>query len=123
MKFPVHVYKCPGSTFSTKGVTYNLKAVYSATELDTAHSEGWAMSLDEAAKKVRVRDLTPHRKHRKIIVEMPVEESANDAAPTRAEMEVKADELGIKYDGRTSDRKLLDRISEALNELDQATIR
>lgn len=122
MKFPIHVYKCPGSTFSTKGVTYNLKAVYSATELDRAHSEGWAMSLDEAARNVRVRDLTPHRKYRKIIVEVSVDDSANDAPPTRQEMEVKADELGIKYDGRTSDKRLLERISEALNELDKATI-
>jgi hypothetical protein len=34
--------------------------------------------------------------------------------PTRLEMEIKASLLGIKYDGRTSDKKLLERIEEAL---------
>jgi hypothetical protein len=44
----------------------------------------------------------------------PVNEPQDDAAPTREEMEIKADELGIWYDGRTSDKKLLERITEAL---------
>jgi hypothetical protein len=30
----------------------------------------------------------------------------DDAAPTRAELEAKATELGIRFDGRTPDRKL-----------------
>jgi len=34
-------------------------------------------------------------------------------APTRAELEIKANELGIKFDGRTSDKTLLSKIDEA----------
>jgi hypothetical protein len=45
---------------------------------------------------------------------VPVNEPQDYAAPTREEMEIKADELGIWYDGRTSDKKLLERITEAL---------
>lgn len=127
MKFPVHVYRCPGGTFSPSGVTYNLKAVHSATELDEAVSAGWAMSLDEAAKDITVRDLTPHRRRKKVVVNVapaPVKDEVpdDDAAPTRQELETKADELGIKYDGRTSDSKLLERISEALDGIHQETI-
>jgi hypothetical protein len=39
---------------------------------------------------------------------------ADDAPPTREELEEKARELGIKFDGRTGDKLLLKRITEAL---------
>lgn len=38
----------------------------------------------------------------------------DDAPVTRAELEEKATELGIKFDGRTTDAKLAERIEEAL---------
>lgn len=41
---------------------------------------------------------------------------ADDLPPTRAELEAKAVELGLKFDGRTSDRKLSSLIDEALGE-------
>lgn len=41
---------------------------------------------------------------------------ADDVPPTRAELELKAVELGIKFDGRTTDRKLGVLISEVLGE-------
>jgi hypothetical protein len=44
----------------------------------------------------------------------------DDAKPTRAELEEKAKELGIKFDGRTSDAKLASNIKAALNGLDKA---
>jgi hypothetical protein len=36
------------------------------------------------------------------------------AAPTRIELETKATELGIKFDGRTTDNKLSEKINEVL---------
>jgi hypothetical protein len=42
----------------------------------------------------------------------PIVES--DAPPTREEMAIKARELGIKFDGRTSDKKLISLIATAL---------
>lgn len=41
-------------------------------------------------------------------------EAADNAPPTRAELETKAAELGLKFDGRTSDKKLEKMITESL---------
>jgi hypothetical protein len=40
----------------------------------------------------------------------------DDAPPTRAELEAKATELGIKFDGRTKDKKLGQLIQDKLGE-------
>ena len=40
----------------------------------------------------------------------------DDAAPTRAELEAKANELGIRFDGRTKDKKLGQLIADRLSE-------
>ena len=40
----------------------------------------------------------------------------DDAAPTRAELEAKATELGIRFDGRTRDKKLGQLIQDRLSE-------
>lgn len=39
-----------------------------------------------------------------------------ESAPTREEMDIKARELGIKFDGRTSDKKLISLIATALGD-------
>jgi len=39
----------------------------------------------------------------------------DDAAPTRAELEAKATELGIRFDGRTKDKKLGQLIQDRLS--------
>jgi hypothetical protein len=41
-------------------------------------------------------------------------ETTDDSPVTREELEHKARELGIKFDGRTTDKKLFDKIEEAL---------
>ena len=38
----------------------------------------------------------------------------DNAPPTRAELQAKATELGIKFDGRTSDKTLLAKIDAAM---------
>jgi hypothetical protein len=38
----------------------------------------------------------------------------DEAPPTRAELEQKASELGLKFDGRTGDATLARRIAEAI---------
>ena len=48
------------------------------------------------------------------VVEPVAQATADDAPPTRAEIEEQATLLGIKFDGRTSDKRLLDRIAEAM---------
>jgi hypothetical protein len=48
----------------------------------------------------------------------PVADEApeDNAAPTRAELEAKATELGIRFDGRTKDKKLGQLIADRLSE-------
>jgi hypothetical protein len=43
-----------------------------------------------------------------------VVEVEDNSAPTRAELETMATELGIKFDGRTTDKRLSDKIDQAL---------
>ena len=43
-----------------------------------------------------------------------INDSDENAPPSREELEQKANELGIKFDGRTTDRKLLEKIEEVM---------
>ena len=43
-----------------------------------------------------------------------VVEVEDNSAPTRAELETMATELGLKFDGRTTDKRLSDKIDQAL---------
>ncbi len=52
--------------------------------------------------------------HRLLKAAKPVEVPSDSAPVTRAELEQKARELGIKFDGRSTDAKLLQRIEQAL---------
>lgn len=48
--------------------------------------------------------------------EQEPETADDEAAPTRAELEAKATELGIRFDGRTKDKKLGQLIQDRLSE-------
>jgi hypothetical protein len=86
------VYRCPGK-HSVGGGTYDFAPAETKDELSKMLSKGWFKTLPEAIKG-------------KEIVE--------DGPPTRAELETKAKELGLKFDGRTNDKKLALMIEEAL---------
>lgn len=90
MNFPTMVYKLKGPHFR-KGGTFDYRGADDQETYDKLKAEGWLDSLEPAV--------------------VP----ADDAAPTRSEIEAKATELGIKFDGRTTDAKLLARIDEELN--------
>lgn len=96
MKFPAFVYKSPGRKGKVRNKTYDWSPVQNEEELAAKLAQGWYATRDEAfAPK------TPKQP-----------EVKDDAPPTRAELEQKAKELGLKFDGRTSDRKLLKMIEE-----------
>jgi hypothetical protein len=95
MIFPAFVYKSPGRKGKVKGKTYNWMPVANDEELQAALSKGWYATRDEA--------FNPVKKEIKAVV-------VEDAPPTRVELEQKARELGLKFDGRTSDKKLLKMI-------------
>lgn len=93
MEFPTIVYK-NGGPHQRLGGTYSFKPAKDESEYSSLLEDGWFPSIPEA-------------------VAGKVNEDEN-APPTRDEMEVKATELGLKFDGRTSDKKLLAMINEKL---------
>lgn len=104
MEFPIIVYKCPGLHFGPNGTTYSSVGVDNKQDLDEKISQGWHDSLVKAVDAF----LNPSK---------PVdtqEENDDDSPVTREELELKARELGIKFDGRTSDKTLLKRIEETI---------
>lgn len=96
MNFPTLVYKCPGDHQRTGG-TYGYLGVGDAAGLSLALSSGWFLTLPEA-------------------IAGKADELVDDSAPTREEMAIKAVELGIKFDGRTTDKALAEKIELALAE-------
>ncbi len=95
------VYKVPGKHVRPHG-TYDFAGVNNAEELQAKLKDGWFSSLPEAidskqtapvVEAVKVDDIAP---------------------PSRQELEEKATELGIKFDGRFSDKKISQLIEETL---------
>lgn len=97
------VYKCPGEHHAHGGVTYKYRAVNSEDELNKCLSDGWHASLIDAVDAF---------KNPNPVIEKPI--PPDNAEPTREELELKATELGIKFDGRTNDAKLLKMINERI---------
>lgn len=94
MKTPTMVLKYPGKHQLQDGCYDWL--IVDESEVDDALKEGWFRTKEEA----------------KAAYEQPAAEPAADAPPTRAELEQKAKELGLKFDGRTTDKKLAALIAE-----------
>jgi len=95
MKNPVMRYKCPGPhTFDGVSVDY---VIVDRKDVEAIEAEGWFKTIPQAVEAAK-----------------PVKsvEAIEDAEPTREEMEQKATELGLKFDGRTSDKKLAAIIAE-----------
>ncbi len=91
MQFPRLVYKS-GSDY---------KLVSSADEFDIAISNGFFATVPEALAGKAVEKEA---------------DKVDKSTPTREEIEAKATELGLKFDGRTSDAKLLKLIESAFQE-------
>lgn len=94
--FPKMLYRFPAQGVDPHALqdgNYDTRVVQSAEEQGNA--VGWFPSPQEAKNPPAAEDNSP---------------------PTRAELEAKANELGIEFDGRTSDKKLYERIMDRLNE-------
>lgn len=96
-KYPFLVYRCPGPHPARDGgKTYDFKQVCNESDLFAAQENGWFATYAEASG-----------------LDLPVDEVS---PPNRDELEQQARELGLKFDGRTSDKKLSSMIDEALND-------
>jgi hypothetical protein len=136
-QFPQMLYKSPGIYKKPGGGTYTYISVQTQEELEDKLASGWFVSSAEAIteagenatpagkpkpkwaikpiKKKKAAKPLDWREQVKVI-EPVVEPIADDAQPTREELEIKATELGIKFDGRTKDKKLGQLIEDKLSE-------
>jgi hypothetical protein len=94
MKTPTMVLRYPGSKAQLQDGAYDYLIV-DADDVGSALADGWHRTAAEAKA-----------------AGTPKDEPKPDAEPTRAELEQKATELGIKFDGRTGDKKLAALIAE-----------
>lgn len=85
--FPRWVFR-PGET----------RLAESKGDYDQALANGWFDTVGEANEAPEAKATEPEP----------------EAQPTRSELEAKATELGLKFDGRTSDKKLADLIAAEL---------
>ena len=93
------VYRYPGP-FDIHGGKYDFRAVPDG-EVSAYLADGWYLTTPEAKAAHEARSA-------------PVVVHDDDAPPTRAELEQKAAELGIKADGRWSDKRLAAEIESKL---------
>lgn len=97
MEFPRSLFKSPGDQW-VGGGSFAIEHVEDMAQYKAAKAAGWFDSVPEA--------LDAWRNGAAAV-------AADDAPPTREELEHKARELGIKFDGRTTDAALLRRIEAA----------
>lgn len=106
-RFPQGLFK-PGD-LPLAGLMLSCLEVHNEDELAAALADGWfedpneadAFGKAEAAKAAA-------------LVGQAGGTSDTTEPPTRAELEQKATELGVKFDGRVSDKTLAERIAAAL---------
>jgi len=93
-EFPKMLYKVPGPHEGNDGVTFDYVLVDGPEKESEARAAGW----DDFAAAIEPKD--GHEN--------------DDAPPTRAELEAKANELGIEFSPKIGDKKLAERIEAAL---------
>ena len=100
--FPTIVYRTPGPFKKPRGGTYAIRPAADKEAFDALIAKGWSASYEEAVSK-------PGQKPKTKAVEID-----EVSGPTREELEIKAKELGVSFNVRTSDITLSERITSAL---------
>jgi len=106
-KFSALVYRSPGPHRGPSGKSFDCSGVKSEEELNAKLTTGWSRTLAEAINP-GIKTVTVETGEPEIVQEEEYR------PPTRAELEQKAIELGIKFDGRTGDKRLLMLINAVL---------
>ena len=136
IQFPSLMYKCPGQNRKPCGATFNFVGVDCQEQFDLMTEKGWFPTFEKAkesagdnaypkakkfnrfdAKKPKAKKpskpLVTYEDRVKMKAEVEPEIDVI-SAPSRLELETKAHELGIKFDGRTTNKKLQDKIEQTL---------
>ena len=111
------LYKVPGKIRLKSGTTYSVLEVFDKRSLANSLDRGWHPTLEAAvAASKGIKPKEAPQAAAIVEAEAPVVDTVpeDNAPPTRAELEEKARELGVKFDGRTGDKLLLRLINEAL---------
>jgi len=102
-RFPLMLYRA-GREVATDSGPMDVHVVADADALAAALADGWHETSPAAAEAVCA-----------VLVDAtPDQAPSDDAPPTRAELEQKAAELGIKIDGRWSEKRIASAIAEKL---------
>lgn len=110
-EFPALVYKDKGP-HQRAGGSYDHKLVEDEAEFDAALADGWFPTLPEAIEgKLVAQEGTQELTNTGV---QGQDQAKDNEPPTRAELEAKAVELGIKFTDKTSDKKLGDLIAATL---------
>lgn len=115
------VYRVPGKNFGPKGKTYDWMPVNSEDELKAKLKEGWFNTLDEAVSGKDSEPVRAREEDGQYQADDPATPDVNEAyvsgaPPTRAEMKLKAKELGINHRSNISDNKLRKLIEKKIAE-------
>ena len=105
--FPTIVYK-DGGDHQRPGGTFSYVAAPDKESYQSLLENGWFPTLEETTEKKSVVSVET----------LAAEEGTDDGEPTRAEIEAKCKELGIKVHHKAKDETLLNKIEEKLSELD-----
>jgi hypothetical protein len=113
--FPKMLYRFPAQARDSVALqdgAYDVLQVASDTEQADRIADGW-FEAPADAKAAFVERLAATEAAAKAGAEAAALAASNQG-PTREELEAKATELGLKFDGRTSDKKLSEAILEKL---------
>lgn len=109
---PTMLYKCPGP-HEIHGGHFDYTIVED-DQIEATQAEGWSLTTDQA-KQVNLDAMAAQDAERERLVEQEAAKAVciDSAPPTRAELEQMATKLGLPFNGRTGDKKLLDMIRAA----------
>jgi hypothetical protein len=138
MEFPRFVYRAPGQVQHSTGGRYRCISVDTPAEYDAYLAQCWwatprdaiadageaafmsglnerqAKKMRKAKPWTRLQALQKPAQASEPVPAVPEVPEDDDAPPTRAELQAQATKLGIKFDGRTSDKTLLAKIDAAM---------
>lgn len=106
LEYPRFVFKNEG-LIERAGGTYSQEIVNDEVEHEAAIAAGWYDNLQDAIDATNETPDVPAEAYEPEPIEI-------DEPPTREEIEAQARAMGIKFDGRIGDRKLMALIEKAL---------
>lgn len=111
--FPTIVYRVPGRHYGADGRGFDYLGVDDAEAFEAALADGWHATMEEAEGRVAA-EIAEDAAEEVVAEVIEAAEAIAELDPeTRDALEAKAKELGVRFNGRTSDKVLAERIAAA----------